>query len=217
MGRYDDVNDDLRRVFECWGRRGTDYFARAQDEYEEAVMPLVCYSDVADPFEVEQMNLSFTEWFLFEFDLGNGMTPVERFVADFASTEPEERVRRLRQVAQTHRFSRFAIRDKDTVSGKMLLRDLRDGRERVVRAPVACRKSTWNEGTLSMRIARVEGEWIHVGLTMLYDRAPVPLGSCGHEAPTALLRGRHESYFLSFLHDVMGLGGAYSGTMRLAV
>lgn len=229
MHIFEDVERDIRRVYERWADRSADYFERSRMEYERYVRPAASFAERVTRQEMELINLTYTEWFLFEYELRDGLTPLECFVAQPPESAPTSCVNRLRQVAETQRFLRCAILEKSPEAGDVLLEDLGSGEAYLVQAPVAARRDSWRDGSLAIRIARVGGSWLHVGKTMLYDRAPPALVTPGPGEPDGsavviaktdegwgfVHREWSSSYFLNFLRDVIGIDGAYSESFRV--
>lgn len=228
MSIYELVEEDIASVYVRWADRGAEYFERSRSEYERVVDPAAYYRQDPDMSELEAVNLSYTEWFLFEFGMRGGKSPVECYVDDPPSDATRAQLGRLRQVADTQFFSRFGIEGKRRDEGDVELVDLMGGGGYVAHVPVACHRRSWRTGSLAVRIARVDGHWMQVGGMLLYDRSPsrraagagpgefhedvgVELGPDGWSLTE---RERSESYYLNFLHDVMGLGGAFTDTFR---
>lgn len=228
MDTYLKVERDIAGAFERWENRDAWYYEHSRLEFERLVDPRVCHQPHPIPEELLHCNLCYTEWFLFEFELDGRATPLNCFVEHPDAGTPHSRIERLRQVAQTQRFSHFAIRAKDEKTGTMRLLDLLDGKERMVCAPEACRHRTWELGTLSLRIACVDGTWIQAGKMLAYDRAhisPARLAGLKEPGHGGVAAGdedhacaRHKegnSVFIDFLQDVIGVNGAYGSTFRL--
>lgn len=220
MGIYGEVEQDMLRVFERWANREAPYFESSRRAFEAAVRPRACYAANPSQLEVEHMNLCYTEWFLFEYPLRGERSPLECFVGNPPADVSDSRLARLRELSETQRFARFAIRDRSVETGDLLLVDLASGAELPVHAGRACRRRSWREGTLSMRVARVDGLWMHVGRSLFYDRSPAD--AVGGGAAPAVSEGwgvvgrePGKSAYLRFLHDVIGLGGAYAHTARV--
>lgn len=236
---HEKVCDDLYAAFLRWEDREAEYFERSRGEFERAVKPLVYRKRGATMNEITQMNLAYTEWFMFEFSMTGGMTPVELYLSELEEKQAagntaeaeggmsaaglSERILRLYDVCLTQRFSRFAIADKWPEEGRLRLVDLRTGKEQVVFDPVSSRCRRWRDGTLAVRIARVGGLWISVGKTALYDRSSYEVlsgegpGERGEGAADE--RGRllpsSGSYFLDLLRDVAGADSPISHTLRV--
>lgn len=167
------VEDDVYSVYERWADRSAAYTRRARREFERAVDPLAFHLERPSLRSLMCVNLAFTEWFLFEFRLSGGLTPVEMTAGHPPAEMPVDRCLRLGEVARTQFFSLFAIREKLPESGEVRLLDLRGGGEYLVQAGELCRMRNWRRGAVMLRIARVGGQWIYVGRTLFYDRAPV--------------------------------------------
>lgn len=229
MGIDELVGRDLFMVFERWEDREAEYFDRSREEYERFVRPTVCYEEFPDPEVMKHVNICYTEWFLFEFLLARGMTPLELFVDEPPAGVSEACLDRLDQVAVTEAFSRFAIREKHLPGDRVRLYDLRAMREVIVRLPVVNRRSTWDDGTLSLRVARVDDEWVGVGKTLFYDRSPLvdemEPGPGERDACCILAQadeGWHyvhhapsSSYYLNFVHELIGIDGSCADSFRI--
>lgn len=229
MGLYEQVDQDVLAVFKRWADRSAEYYERSAREFEERVRPAAYYVIVPRPGDVEFANICFTEWFLYEFALREGKSPLMWFVERPPARTPAERIRRLGQVAETQRFSQFAILDKHPKTREVDLADLCSGRELRVTAPMVCGKGGWKDGSVGIRIACVDGQWISVGKAVLYDRNPGSVVSAatgfgvGHDEgegsspDEARPSGSREGdvSFLGLVREVIGLGGAYAGTRRM--
>lgn len=226
MDLYQRVDEDILGVYKRWADGSKPYFERSRGEFSRLVNPRAYYDEAPDPNDIVLINLCFTEWFLFEFDLADGCTPLECYVAEPPTGIDEESVQRLAQVATTQRFSRFAICEKLLASEDARLLDLFTGEELLVHAPTVCKRRNWRRGTVSMRIACVDGRWMQTGKATLYDKAPAKAGCSilGEDKVTILARKDgawgflhrewSESYFLNLLYDVIGVAGAYTDTCR---
>lgn len=219
------VGGDVFAVFERWARRDAEYFERAQNEFERAVQPVAYHVICPTADEIDQMNIAFTEWFLFEFAVRDGMSPLRHFVQDMAERDSQgsghrahaARLARLVQVADTQRFSRFQIAEKYPEERELVLVDIRTAERARVYDPVSSRRNTWRDGTLALRIARVDGRWLSVGKTALYDRESYELLSGegpGERGEDSALPSSG-SYFLDVLRDVAGVDSPISHTLRV--
>ena len=219
MGVQQLVEADVFSVFARWADRGAPYFADAQDLFEQYVRPLAELSPAPRVDDLVQMNLAFTEWFLFEYKVCGGHTPVELSAGalDDAGDEQDanDRAIRLGQVADTQRFSQFAIEVADEATGNVCLRDLMGEGRIELHRPEIVEHRRWRRGIISLRVAEVDGTFVEVGKTRLYDRAPEHGGAWGLE-PTRLRPGPGTgSFFLDLLREVIGEDGWYVNEMRV--
>lgn len=235
MSVHDEVSKDLEALFNRWYDRDEEYFERSRTEFELCVDPLVCYEESPTEREIIQMNVCYTEWFLFEFNMRGGSSPLELtaregFPGKGRGDEARSyrRMDRLVQLADTQYFSRFLIKRKVPARECAHLVDLFTGEELLVHSKLICDKDHWGKGSLGMRVACVDGEWMDVGQSIFYDRAPIE--ECEIETPdelegrtemmlmpdgrNVLRRAASTSYYLNFLHDVIGLGGRYTESCR---
>lgn len=219
MGIQQLVEADVFSVFARWADRDAPYFADSQALFEELVHPLAEVASEPSVDDLVQMDLAFTEWFLFEYKICGGHTPVELSAGalDEAGAEQDanDRAIRLAQVADTQRFSQYVIEAVDEATGNVCLRDLLGkGCVELHRPEIAGHRS-WRRGIISLRVAEVDGAFVEVGKTRLYDRAPEHGGAWGLE-PTRLRPGPGTgSFFLDLLREVIGEDGWYAHGMRV--
>lgn len=76
-GLQQKVDDDICSVFMRWADNEAPYFTEASDLFADLVRPAVMLQANPTMADLIEMNLSFTEWFLFEYPLLHGLTPVE--------------------------------------------------------------------------------------------------------------------------------------------
>ena len=221
MGGFQDVLDDIDVMARYWMKRKMDFLVEAGDEFSESVNPLCYYLEQPGSEQITIVNLCFTEWALFDRPLEDGMTPLELFVARRPVAMPRKSWKRLEQVAQTHYFSRFAICEKHPKRGTCLLEDVQDGERYEVFDEHLCAVKGWKDGTIALRIARVDGGWLGVGQARLYDRAEPEFtavdgpGAIHPEERAGLSEALRSSFYLRLCHDVLGADGRYTPTMRV--
>lgn len=151
-----------------------------------------------------------------------GRTPLQVYqelAGEIASPGTQER---LAQIEKTQFFGKFVIQDKDPARDVVVLRDRHTAERYDVVDRAVCETDRWREGTLAMRIACVDGIWLNVGGSRLYDVAPA--GSTAHDGPgevhpedrDVLPEAEHAGLFLRLVRDCFGADGRYSDTMRPA-
>ena len=215
------VEREIAGMAAYWGRRKMGWLDAASEEFDELVEPFTFHVMDVTPLEIQAVNRFFTEWVLFERPMCGDRTPLEIYIDRRPDGVPAEAFRRLRQVADTHLFSRFAILGKDTESDMVTLRDVRTGRCYEVCDPCICAQDRWSDGTIAMRIAQVDGLWQAVGQTHLYDVAKPELtaadgpGAVHPEDRGGELNTEAMSFYLRLLRDVIGISGRYTSTLRL--
>lgn len=215
------VERDIAEVAAYWGRRKLGWLDRASEEFDALVMPYTFHVMDVTGQDIQAVNGYFTEWFLFERPLHDGKTPLELYIDQKPGGADAERLRRLQQVRETQFFARFAIEEKIPSAHIAQLCDVQTGRRYEVFDPVVCSQGRWRDGTISQRIACVDGMWQVVGQARLYDKASP--GSVGADGPGAVHpedAGRDPStadmgLYLRLLRDVIGIYGRYAPTFRL--
>lgn len=209
-------------VFACyWERRKERFLDEVWEEFSLRVQPRAICDAGSLPHDIAFMNVAMTEWFLFERAYQDGLTPLEFYVEHGLEGIAGDTADRLRQVARTQLFSRFAICEKDAASGRVELEDTRSRRRYDVYDPRLCEVPSWRKGVIAERIALVDGGWQMVGHVRLYDRAaPRPVTSetpgevhGGDEAQMAFLA--HMGFYLRLLRDTIGMHGWYRGETRV--
>lgn len=211
MGIGEKVERDVRSVAEYWGRRKREFIEEPALAFEQIVRPAIYFESEPDPLVETQVNATFTEWLLFDCMLDERGTLLERYVRKPPAGVADSRLARLRQVAETHEFSEYAIMRRDPGAGTLELLDIYDGTMRTVRDARLARRDNWNEGTVSLRLGCVDDVWLPVGQTVMYDRCPfdpswVPVDD---EGATSGMR------LLDLAHDVFGVDGAYRTSVNM--
>lgn len=215
------VERDIASVAKYWWLRKFQYLEHAQIEFELLVEPAI-YRECEPSTDLIMLNnQSFSEWMLFDWVYQEGETLLERYIGKAPRGATEEHLDRLEQVAETEFFSRFIILDKEPENNIVLLQDIQSNRRYRVGDERASHVDRWRDGTLGMRIALVDGCWLHVGQCHFYDVASpehtmVDGPGCVHaedleEQPW--LEGA--AFFARFLHDVLGERGRYSDTIKV--
>lgn len=216
-----EVERDIAAVAEYWGKRRLGWLDRAAEEFDALVAPFTYYDLDASNEEIQAVNRYFTEWFLFERPLRGGLTPLELYIDQCSSDADRARLARLRQVADTQLFARFAILQKDRSKNRIALRDMATGSVYSVHDPLACNQERWQDGTLAQRIACVDGVWHVVGQARLYDAAasdgvgPDGPGTMRSEDAGRVPSTVAMSPYVRLLRDVIGIDGRYTSTFRL--
>ena len=100
-------------VFACyWERRKERFLDEVWEEFSLRVQPRAICDAGSLPHDIAFMNVAMTEWFLFERAYQDGLTPLEFYVEHGLEGIAGDTADRLRQVARTQLFSRFAICEK---------------------------------------------------------------------------------------------------------
>ena len=127
MGIGEKVERDVRSVAEYWGRRKREFIEEPALAFEQIVRPAIYFESEPDPLVETQVNATFTEWLLFDCMLDERGTLLERYVRKPPAGVADSRLARLRQVAETHEFSEYAIMRRDPGAGTLELLDIYDG------------------------------------------------------------------------------------------
>ena len=205
------VERDIGAAAQYWGKRKLEFIEAPAIAFEKIIRPAIYFERDPSPIVEAQLNVAFTEWLLFDVELDERGSLLRRYARKPPSGVCEGRAERLRQVCDTHLFSEFAIREKRPAAGTVDLVDIFDGEARTVRDVRLARRDGWDVGTVSMRIARVDGVWMPVGQTVMYDRCRfdpswIPVED---DAGTSGMR------LLDLVHDVYGIDGAYRESVSL--
>ena len=181
---------------------GTPYlFDIARIIFEDTVDPEAYHRDASEA-EIVQCNMAFSEWTLFDFDMGNEMTPLKRA----ARQDPS-----LTEFSDTQFYSVFWVISQDRRTNVTRLRDIVTCEDFLVQDPMLARNTRWANGLLGSRIARVDGVWRLAGQVHLHDNAeshPLP-----HNEKGGGLGIQNPSAFISHVQSVLGYDGLYNGTL----
>ncbi|MBR2681787.1 MAG: hypothetical protein IKE22_00780 [Atopobiaceae bacterium] len=183
---------------------GTPYlFEIAQLMFEDTVDPDAYHKESANPDEIAQCNMAFSEWTVFDFNLGNGMTPLKRIVLRDPS---------LKEFSETQFYSTFWVISQNPETRTSVLRDTRTHEDFVVHDEHLAKNTRWAVGRLGTRIARVDGEWRFAGQVHLHDNAPSePLPHDGYMAGSGI---QDPLAFITHLEKVIGHEGVYHQTVE---
>jgi len=190
--------DEYERITLRVKHERPEVFMRAQEEFMDFVEPAVAYMAYPDPLELEKLNALFSEWFLFDFDAGDGLSPLEE-----AAGESEL----LSQIADTQFFSHFWVMSQDAKSCVVELRDVRSGEDFSIIEPDIARQPKWAKGTIGVRLARIDDVWTPACQSFLHDNAPskpVPAGDVRADEDR-----RDPHLFIDLVEKVFGNFGEY--------
>lgn len=166
--------------------------------FEDAVDPDAYHKQTPSAGEIIQCNMAFSEWSLFDFDLGAGMTPLRRA----ARKDPS-----LEEFADTQFYSLFWVISQSRDQEVSVLRDSVTCEDFLVHDRTLARNARWSKGLLGSRIARVANEWRFAGQVHLHDNNDIPpephvdsIDGLGIQDPEA---------FITHVEQVMGHHGIY--------
>ncbi len=181
---------------------GTPYlFEVARDIFQETVDP-AAYHHQASREELIQINMAFSEWSLFDFDLGDEMTPIKRA----ARRDPS-----LKEFVDTQFYSIFWVIKQDRERGLTRLRDVVTCEDFVVHDKLLAKNERWEQGLLGTRIARVGSEWRQAGQVHLHDNAESrPLPHSDAAGGTGI---QNRSAFIGHVQSVLGFDGMYNDSL----
>lgn len=193
----------------------------SSEMFLEFVDPAMFHGE--QPFlDEDYFNTIFTEWVLFEAPVFEGRTPLQEYLAHPPAHAAKQDVALIRKVIETQFFSRFEIRYKDTDTGICTLVDVCTDKRYDVFNEALCATERWRDGTIALRIARIEGIWVHVGHVQLYDRAaPIhtSVDGPGFFHPEDRVRkpqAEHAGFYLRLIRDIIGIDGRYRRTATFA-
>ena len=189
---------ELREVLEEFKFGMPCLFEVARRVFEELVDPEACHRDSPCAAEVMQCNMSFSEWALFDFDMGDGMTPI----LAFAKRDPS-----IADFVNTQFYSRFWVISQDWSNGQSVLRDSLTCEDFLVHDKDLAKCTRWSTGTLGARIARVNGQWRFAGQIHFHDNAPAEAKP--HDPSAGGLGIQDPRTFITHAQQVIGHRGIY--------
>lgn len=177
-------------------------FRVAQCLFEEYVDPEICYHSNPSNDEIVHYNMAFSEWSLFDFDLGDGMTPIRRA----ALLDPT-----LGEFASSQFYSLFWVIEQNQDTCVSRLRDTITCADFLVYDHVLAHNSRWAKGILGSRLAKVNGDWRFAGQVHLHDNATSTPAAHDPAAEGATIQDPYA--FIRHVEAVMGHNGIYHGTL----
>lgn len=110
----------------------------------------------------EEIGDLFTEWLMFEFVQSSNTTFIAEYMLRNPDQLPEKELDQLRQIAQTHRYSYFAIAPRRLPGHWIEVEDLFTGKLYRV-DEILGSKNLPQVGSLYARVAQVNGKYYFVG------------------------------------------------------
>lgn len=202
------VENVMGEVAHFWQLRKFQFIEEATDFWMDAVAPKECLGDENPNLRTAlTLNQFFTEWLLFEMPYQESTLVGITAQRDEISAESRDV---LKQIAETQRFSSFKMQWLNPDTSMVQLRDVYSGKCYIVESAHLADKAGWLEGTVSCRIAYVDGGWCCPGQVFLHDTAEwdevdqsnyVSADPCG--------------YYVGLCREVLGINGKYQNSARL--
>lgn len=202
---YDDIiqrwpsTEELAGILGAIKLNDTVLFEKASELFSEVVDPEVAHEEDPSKEDCDRCNMAFSEWVLFDYDLGLGYSVLERMAHMDAS---------LVDFVTTQFFSRFWVISQDPEHDMSVLRDLRTHEDFEVHSHHIANQPRWATGTLGTRLACVNDEWRSAGRLSLHDNAA---SEPGPASAYPMGRGIHDRY--AFIENVRLLYG-HEGDLR---
>lgn len=162
---------DLGRVLRYFQHKDPQMVEAARREFLFEVSPVAeRFRDPAQD-DTDVLERMFGEWFMYDYNMGAG-TPLELY----ADLRPEDltdvEAFAFEDLAATQFFSHFWVYDQDPVAGTALLCEAVDRVFIPVVDSTIATHPSWQEGLLSVRLARIADGWHVVGQMPMHDTAP---------------------------------------------
>jgi len=195
-------------------KRDVAEFERAARQFTNTVDPRIAYQPYASQHDQDMMNLFFTEWFLFEYILASGQTPLRSYVANPPHGAEEESVKALSELVDSQTFSQFTVHELKPHENTAVFQDMRDGQCYLVHDAYVSRKPSYEKGSVATRIGKINDEWQCLGGVLVHDNTAAEDTFILDFLP---FDGVHASQFLALAKNVIGTKGstrvsAYSHT-----
>lgn len=149
------VENVMGEAAHFWQLRKFQFIEEATDFWMDAVAPKECFGDEDPDLRTAlTLNQFFTEWLLFEMPYQESTLVGITALRDEISAESRDV---LKQIAETQRFSSFKMQWLNPDTSMVQLRDVYNGKCYIVESAHLADKAGWLEGTVSCRIAYVDG------------------------------------------------------------
>lgn len=174
----------------------------------DAVAPKACLGDEDPDLRTAlTLNQYFTEWLLFEMPYQESTLVGITALRDEISAESRDV---LKQIAETQRFSTFKMQWLNPDTSMVQLRDVYSGKCYIVENAHLADKAGWLEGTVSCRIAYVDGGWCCPGEVFLHDTVEWDEVDQSNYVSTDSY-----GYYVGLCREVLGINGKYQKSCRL--
>ena len=125
--------------------------------------------DLSAPPEVqERLGALFAEWFIFDYQLPNGRTPLQDYVLENPEQQSNSVIRRFKESVETQVAADFWISKVNAAAGLLELEAVEGGKTYFVYDWTLSKELDGTEGMLGMRIIQVEGRWVTAGNPIYY-------------------------------------------------
>ena len=106
-----------------------------------------------------KLNQLFSEWFVFDFKLKTGKSPLETYVHRNPDQLNKEELRDMRAAGKTEFTSTFHVGSVDHEKYEIELIDMETGKKYLVYDLAGSRQLEGDDGLLAVRIYRIQGKW----------------------------------------------------------
>ena len=203
-----DVENVMEEVAHFWQLRKFQFIEEATDFWMDAVAPKECLVDEDPDLRTAlTLNQFFTEWLLFEMPYQESTLVGITALRDEISAESRDV---LKQIAETQRFSSFKMQWLNPDTSMVQLRDVYSGKCYIVESAHLADKVGWLEGTVSCRIAYVDGGWCCPGEVFLHDTVEWDEVDQSNYVSTDSY-----GYYVGLCREVLGINGKYQKSCRL--
>lgn len=202
------VENVMGEVAHFWQLRKFQFIEEATDFWMDAVAPKECFGDEDPDLRTAlTLNQFFTEWLLFEMPYQESTLVGITALRDEISAESRYV---LKQIAETQRFSSFKMQWLNPDTSMVQLRDVYSGKCYIVESAHLADKAGWLEGTVSCRIAYVDGGWCCPGEVFLHDTVEWDEVDQSNYVSTDSY-----GYYVGLCREVLGINGKYQKSCRL--
>ena len=154
-----------------------DYYSASDPTLSEQVAD--AFFDVVDPRqslsdeEFERLIGLLNEWFVFDFELESGLTPLWEYLRENPEGLESAQLELLEQVASTQFSSDFWLLEARPDEGLLVLMPFHEEVEYLVADSRASTEMAGMKGALGLRVVCVDGQWLPAGTGIYYvDTVP---------------------------------------------
>jgi|GEM_PF-1604569 len=196
-------DDEIRDILVGIKLERPDLFAEARAVFTRFVDPHALHEDEVVESDEITMDILFTEWFFYDYELGMELSPLQLY----SMAEPT-----IEEYADTQFFSQFWVISQNRRTGEVRLRDTRTCENfDVVDKGIACQR-TWAHGLLGVRLAQVDGTWLTCGKFRPHDNCRSKPRPTSHESFEGM---RYDRFALLKLGTkIIGEDGEYRASAK---
>ncbi|MCL2136523.1 MAG: hypothetical protein FWH40_03230 [Coriobacteriia bacterium] len=139
--------------------------AQAYEEFMDFIDP----DPGLSPSKTAQLSDFALEWFVFDYKLPRGISPIEEYIRKNPDRQSRTVMRRLEEAFATQFVARFWLDEVRASESLLVVQPYHDETIYRIRDRAASYDLDGQVGTISIRLAKIEDEWLIIGNIINYQ------------------------------------------------